>query len=100
MATLTPIARQQIKDSGLTIAGYIRHWSSGSKWRGDACGCPDDRCIGFHHDEREECGCLPVTIAEVQRMPKCPICSGGVELTPSGFLTCLKYGSEHYRVKA
>lgn len=28
----------------------------------DACGCTDNRCIGYHHDEHEECGCLPALI--------------------------------------
>jgi hypothetical protein len=49
----------------VTIAGYIRRagWVDG-KWHGDSCGCSDDRCIGYHHDEWEECGCLP---AELER---------------------------------
>lgn len=25
---------------------------------GDACGCPDDRCIGYHHDVGEPCRCV------------------------------------------
>jgi hypothetical protein len=33
-------------------------------WHGDACGCTDDRCIGFHHDPDEPCGCLPVLLAD------------------------------------
>ena len=31
-------------------------------WRGDRCGCIDDRCIGYHHDAHEECSCLPSLI--------------------------------------
>lgn len=25
---------------------------------GDVCGCPDDRCIGRHHDADTECPCV------------------------------------------
>ena len=24
----------------------------------DDCGCPDDRCIGYHHEAGEPCGCV------------------------------------------
>lgn len=63
---LSPLARSTIKDSGLTIAQYVREagrWADGD-WHGDTCGCTDDRCIGYHHDEHEECGCLPVLIED------------------------------------
>lgn len=48
----------------VTIAGYVRHWFPEGVWRGDSCGCPDDRCVGFHHGQRDDCGCLPVTVGE------------------------------------
>jgi hypothetical protein len=32
------------------------------KWCGDSCGCSDDRCIGYHHDETDACQCLPSLI--------------------------------------
>lgn len=68
MSTLTRGARETIKwhwsddESGArtTIAGYTRHNFGDQGWGGDRCGCVDDRCIGFHHDEHEECHCLPV----------------------------------------
>lgn len=67
MAVLSRQARETIKDAGVTIAGYTRdRWLDG-KWHGDSCGCPDDRCIGYHHDEDEECGCLPVLLGEYVR---------------------------------
>lgn len=28
------------------------------KTPGDRCGCPDDRCIGYHHYEDADCWCL------------------------------------------
>jgi hypothetical protein len=69
---LSPAARETIKHlpywmphaDGVTIAGYVRYWYPDGAWRGDVCGCPDDRCIGYHHDEDEDCGCLPVTLGE------------------------------------
>lgn len=64
MPRLTPKARYEIKCSGATIAGFTRsRWPDG-KWGGDSCGCTDDRCSGYHHDEHEECDCLAVLLAE------------------------------------
>jgi hypothetical protein len=60
-------AREVIKywyGDPVTIAGYVRYRFPDGVWRGDSCGCPDDRCIGYHHDEDEDCGCLPVTLGE------------------------------------
>lgn len=48
----------------VTIAGYIRRYFGDGPWRGDSCGCVDDRCIGFHHDEHQECHCLEVWLDE------------------------------------
>lgn len=67
MATLTKQARETIKwwwsgetpAERTTIAGYTRHYFGDQPWGGDACGCVDNRCIGFHHAEGAECHCLP-----------------------------------------
>jgi hypothetical protein len=70
MTTLTKQARETIKNTWVifeppvrfraaTIAGYTRHYFGDQPWGGDRCGCVDDRCIGFHHDETAECQCLP-----------------------------------------
>lgn len=68
---LTRAARETIKwhrwagwgePGPVTIAGYVRHYFPDGQWRGDACGCTDDRCIDFHHDANEECGCLPALL--------------------------------------
>lgn len=69
MSRLTREARNEIKASGITIAAYIRDQKpdsgkDGRTWMGDACGCTDDRCIGYHHDESDDCYCLPVLLAE------------------------------------
>jgi hypothetical protein len=63
---LTPVARSIIQNYGLTIVEYVRKaggWTDGD-WHGDRCGCSDDRCIGFHHDENDDCGCLPALIEQ------------------------------------
>jgi len=46
-----------------TIAGYVRWAFPDGEWRGDACGCTDDRCAyGYHHDALTDCGCLDVLL--------------------------------------
>ncbi len=70
MTALSPTARETIKWAtfdvrGASIIGYVRHvFGSEGKWLGDSCGCPDDRCIGHHHDEGQTCACLPVVLDE------------------------------------
>ena len=72
MTTLSHQVREEIKlwrevGNDVTIAGYIRQYSYDGKWHGDSCGCPDDRCIGYHHDENADCGCFPVLLEEYAR---------------------------------
>lgn len=45
---------------GWEVCGeYVDAWlTPDGLWAGDKCGCQDDRCIGYHHDESDECGCL------------------------------------------
>lgn len=66
MTALTPAAKEQIRDAGLTVAAYVRaqRWRDDGWW-GDSCGCPDDRCRGYHHDDHEECRCLLEVIEHV-----------------------------------
>lgn len=101
MSALTPAAKEQIKSAGLTLRDYARSmgwrvevapWTWGEnadgRWYGDACGCSDNRCIGHHHDEHDDCGCLPVLIerALVDRaerhhetpQPPCKTCGADV----------------------
>lgn len=59
---MTPEARALLREHGLTMAAWSRQWYGVTTWHGDDCGCPDDRCIGFHHDESEDCGCLPALL--------------------------------------
>lgn len=69
MTRLNYAARETLKAEGLTSRQWaLRHgYASAADWRGDECGCPDDRCIGYHHDVAEECGCLPALIGELRR---------------------------------
>lgn len=67
MSRLNHDARLELKWAGVTQAAWARHWFADGKWHGDACGCTDDRCAGFHHDERDECGCLRYLLEEYLR---------------------------------
>jgi hypothetical protein len=62
---LAPAARETIRSEGYTIAGYVRAYDPDGMWRGDACGCPDDRCKdGFHHEPWDDCGCLAAILRD------------------------------------
>ena len=64
MSKLNERAKTALRDAGVSQAAWARtNYMADGKWCGDACGCPDDRCIGHHHDEDEECGCLPALLA-------------------------------------
>lgn len=63
---LNETARTVIADAGVTVTAYMRAQGyMDGVWGGDACGCPDDRCIGFHHGSEGECGCLRVLLDEM-----------------------------------
>lgn len=65
---LSAKARLRITQAGLTVTQYVRHHQGDDlDWRGDYCGCTDDRCRGYHHEIAAECGCLPVCIEEALR---------------------------------
>ena len=67
----TPAARTTLSLAGFTTRSWaiLQGSPSATEWRGDACGCTDDRCIGHHHDESEACLCLPALIAEQSIVP-------------------------------
>jgi hypothetical protein len=59
VSALNASAKAALRDAGVSQAEWARaNWSADGRWHGDACGCPDDRCIGCHHYDDEECGCL------------------------------------------
>ena len=57
MSTLFPEARAVLVEAGVLV----------DPWPGDVCGCLDDRCIGFHHDADDACGCLSAQVEQAFR---------------------------------
>ncbi len=47
---LTPDAKATLRAYGISQAAWLRLYPDC-----DRCGCPDDRCIGYHHDTDDEC---------------------------------------------
>lgn len=66
MTALRRSVLDQLKLAGVTRRAYVDHFfGAGNQWGGDRCGCVDDRCIGFHHDETQACHCFPVWLDEL-----------------------------------
>lgn len=66
MTTLTDTAIATLAASDVNADEYTAVMFPGSEeWLGDACGCVDDRCIGYHHDETDECHCLPAWLEDI-----------------------------------
>lgn len=65
MAALNAAAKAALRDAGVSQAAWARHHFYAGRWLGDACGCPDDRCIGYHHDGPDDCGCLPALLEQM-----------------------------------
>lgn len=65
---LNNAAKEALRAAEVTQAAWIRHHfgDDAKTWGGDACGCPDDRCIGYHHNAPDDCNCLPVLLAHNQ----------------------------------
>ncbi|MEZ3162195.1 hypothetical protein AB1K54_16905 [Microbacterium sp. BWT-B31] len=72
MTRLNFEARETLRAEGFTTKAWaqLNGYAGAAEWRGDECGCTDDRCIGYHHDENEECGCLPALIEEQRRQER------------------------------
>jgi hypothetical protein len=62
MTRLSLDAREHLNNAGITDGRWAREHFADGIWHGDKCGCPDDRCIGYHHGADEDCGCLPTLI--------------------------------------
>jgi hypothetical protein len=63
VADLNATAKATLRDAGVSQAEWRRyHGYDGRSWGDDACGCPDDRCISYHHYGPDDCGCLPVLL--------------------------------------
>ena len=64
MTRFSLAAKATLDAHGVSQAEWARrNGYQPGQWGGDSCGCPDDRCAGYHHDEDEECGCLPALLA-------------------------------------
>lgn len=64
MTQLTAHAKEELEEAGFTPWAWARHCFGSPTWRGDRCGCSDDRCIGYHHDNEDDCQCLPALLQE------------------------------------
>jgi hypothetical protein len=62
MTALNATAKATLRAYGVSQAAWARRNFVSGKWSGDTCGCPDDRCIGYHHDGPDDCGCLPALL--------------------------------------
>lgn len=67
MARLNEDARLILAGHDVTPREWTKHHQGYGRWSGDACGCPDDRCIGHHHDANEPCGCLRALLSDYLR---------------------------------
>ncbi|MFF5988110.1 hypothetical protein [Prauserella flavalba] len=67
MTKLNARAREELHWAGISQAAWARQHFQDGHWHGDACGCPDDRCVGHHHDENDDCQCLPALLTD--RLP-------------------------------
>lgn len=65
---LNATAKTVLREAGVSQTAWARaNWFPGGRWSGDACGCPDDRCRGYHHARSEDCGCLRALLADYLR---------------------------------
>ena len=83
--SLNAEARDTLRTAGVSQAAWTRHHfgDDAKTWRGDACGCPDDRCIGYHHDEQDDCGCLTALLGDyVKALRDFPAALGGSQYLP------------------
>ena len=55
-------AKMALRAAGISQIGWARLNFMPNGWCGDACGCSDDRCIGHHHENAEDCRCLPAML--------------------------------------
>lgn len=64
MRNLNQTACDELDAAGVTPSVWARAHFADGRWHGDACGCPDDRCTGRHHDTDEPCRCITALIAD------------------------------------
>ncbi|RRJ85941.1 hypothetical protein EG850_11180 [Gulosibacter macacae] len=65
---LTDDAVAYLEGAGFTPEEWAkRHDDADGMWRGDYCGCPDDRCVGNHHAVDADCYCLISLVEEAMQ---------------------------------
>lgn len=63
MTQLTTRAREDFEAAGIDVTDLAESIWGHREWRGDECGCTDDRCIGHHHTG-SHCECRAVVIQQ------------------------------------
>lgn len=71
MAHLNEAALATLTGYGVSPEQWFTHHGHNGEWFGDACGCPDDRCVGHHHAVDEYCGCLRALLNELNGASQC-----------------------------
>lgn len=91
---LNETARAALRAADVTPAEWSAYHRMGKTWTGDACGCPDDRCIGSHHERPDDCGCLPVLLEEKWREDAADIARAeSLGICPAGECYCGESGA-------
>lgn len=58
-------AREFLDGYGISEREWAVYWQNGDPdWAGDACGCPDNRCVGHHHAADEPCECIRTLVRD------------------------------------
>jgi hypothetical protein len=84
---LTAQARDTLRAYGYSEAAWAFFWTGARAWTGDRCGCTDDRCIGFHHDNEGDCQCLEALLDDPYCTASAPHPGDTVEVWhPDGYL--------------
>lgn len=64
--TLNATALDRLSVAGISVADWARlNFMSSGEWCGDVCGCPDSRCIGYHHFGPDDCECIVALLGAV-----------------------------------
>lgn len=64
IGVLGDAALERLRFAGFTPEQWAVAQFGSPQWLGDSCGCPDDRCDGYHHGAGDECSCLSVLLSE------------------------------------
>jgi hypothetical protein len=77
--TLSRAALAQLRGWGISRRQWVEAHGHEGRWLGDRCGCPDDRCDGFHHDTDDlVCPCVDSLAIDLKQ--PCPLGDGAFAL--------------------